>query len=176
MTRGEVSSYLRGEEMLPVTFLSSCDGLGFTVDQSSNDADVPQYYRASMPFWLASTMKESGMVGIDEPPWLKTLGPGAHLDAERSLGFAAKISVQCGDRGVSGLTRLTELCQERIDGVLTFAMTTTMPRFDQSGQEGQVFLSEEKEMIEESRKSLRNFAAWKAGDTRIKRRHIVSNS
>jgi hypothetical protein len=164
MTLEEISDYLHAEEPVPVEFLQNCPGLGFLVNEDRDEAEIPQTYRASLPFWLAAILgsQEAGanrLVQINEPPWLRALGPGARVDTERSYDFAATVAMACGDE--SAARRVIELAKERLPEVLVLALQGRTPRIDSQGH--RTLFAEEKDILAASRAAIQSFHDWKIG-------------
>jgi hypothetical protein len=164
MTLAEISDYLHAEEPVPVEFLQSCPGLGFLVNEDRDEAEIPQTYRASLPFWLAAILgsRAAGanrLVQINEPPWLRALGPGAHVDVERSFDYAATVAVACGDD--SAAKRVIELAKERLPEVVTLALQFGRTRID--AQPHRVLFTEERDILAASHAAVQSFHKWKTG-------------
>jgi hypothetical protein len=168
MTSAEIDTYLHQEELLTVEFLLECPGLGFLVSSEHDESTIPPGYRVVLPFWLAAILgmpQHDGrsIVKVVEPAWLRVLGPGVKLDIGRSYFFAATVGAACQDATAS--KRLIELAKERIQPVLD-ASLRSRPGRSHGLTDEMVLLSEEKELISESRRAVESFGLWKAGEIR----------
>ena len=169
MTRSEITNFLHGEEMVPVVFLRDCPGLGFVVNQDHGSSDIPATYHANVPFWLASIMgspeiEDKRFLTVQEPPWLKMMGPGATIEVERSYEFAKSVAVACQNE--TSVALLKGLLKERVPDIVGASLQGRRRQFD---RDDKVFLAEEKEMIANSQKAVEQFYTWKTGDNGLKR-------
>jgi hypothetical protein len=167
MTYAEISAYLHHEELLTIEFRLECPGVGFLVNSEHEQSTIPRGHQLALPFWLSAILgmpQHDGrsIVQVIEPSWLRALGPGVKLDAERSYFFAATVGVACRDESTS--KRLIELAKERIKPVLDAALRTQPKRFHDSTDE-MVLLEEEKELIAESHRAVESFGKWKSGES-----------
>ncbi|OHS97938.1 hypothetical protein TRFO_35734 [Tritrichomonas foetus] len=161
MTREEIDIFRHNEELVPVVFLQSYQGLGFIVDPSKNDAEIPEGFRANLPFWLAKLLADSKvkMVIIEQPQWLEKLGPGSTISEELSYSFGASIGESCGKEET--IRKLIELGKSRLEKVVNSSFKVTNRQLD---RQEQPFLVEENEMIQNSRVAYNSFLQWKTGD------------
>jgi hypothetical protein len=164
MTSAEITEYLHAEELVPVVFLRDCPGLGFIVNQERDDAVIPKTYHASIPFWLASILggvgtQQNQFVRIEPPPWLQALGPGAHIEPDRSYDFGAHVGLACGADGI--IQQLIELGKERIQTIVDASFQIGRRDFDIGDEKP--MLAEEKEIVDRSQRAIENFRRWKSG-------------
>lgn len=160
MTKEEINDFLHQEELVPVTFLGTFEGLGFIVDPNSSDSTIPENFCANIPFWLASILADPkvNMVAIKEPQWLEKLGPGSSISEELSYEFGANIGVAAGKSDT--VTRLIDLYKSRASGVINSAFKTRSRQLD---RQEPVFLSEESDLVQNTRSNYQSFLQWKAG-------------
>ena len=159
----EISNFLYGEELIPVVFLIDCPQLGFIVNPEQGNSDIPATYSANLPFWLAHVLMEANIVKIEQPKWLKELGPGATIKTERSYDFSADIGIYSGDKKVP--QKLIELAKERISIVLNSGLKTGNRFFDKELEN--VYFIEEKNIINDTQISIDQFSNWKSSGIRF---------
>ena len=164
MTKEEINDFLHQEELVPVTFLGTFEGLGFIVDPSNSDSTIPEDYCANIPFWLASILADPkvNMVAINEPQWLENLGPGSSITEELSYEFGANIGVVAGK--VDTITRLIDLYKSRASAVINSAFKARSRQLD---RQEPTYMSEENDLIQNSRSNYQSFLQWKAGSMNV---------
>ena len=159
MSSTEISDFLHGEELVPVVFLQECEGLGFIVNPEQSDADIPVNYRANIPFWLAQILANPkvNMVRVDVPDWVLGIHPGASVETERSYLFAAAISSLSGEPEIA--KNIIDMCKERLETVVRRSYVSSQKRNDDT-----MFMTEEKEVISKTQKSVDLFYKWKTNN------------
>ena len=161
MTKEEIRIFLHNEELVPVIFLHSYEGLGFVADTSKGDAEIPEGFRANIPFWLARILANPtvNMAAIEEPKWLEKVGPGSNITQEVSYDFGANIGMAAGKQNT--VVQLIELCKSRIGNVLNSSFKVKARQLD---KQDPVFLEEEKEIVENTREAYQSYLQWKTED------------
>ncbi|KAH0792720.1 DNA replication complex GINS protein PSF3 [Histomonas meleagridis] len=161
MTSSEISDFLHGEELVPVVFLQECEGLGFIVNPEQSDADIPVNYRANIPFWLAQILAnpQVNIVRVGVPEWVAGIHPGAAIETERSYHFAAAISSLCGEPEIG--KNIIDTCKERLGTVVRNSYISSQSTLQRN--EDIVYMTEEKELITQTQKSVDLFYKWKTG-------------
>lgn len=164
MTNEEIDKFLHEEELVPVAFLQNLSGLGFIVDQTKSEADIPQGFTAQIQFWLAIFLagQDDDLIAIDEPSWLKNFGPGSVVTDDISYQFSHTIGQQTGNPNTSA--QLIELCKSRIDTIVNSCFKVRNRQLD---RQDPVFLSEEREIVDASRENYQQFLQWKTGSMQI---------
>ncbi|KAK8890775.1 hypothetical protein M9Y10_027974 [Tritrichomonas musculus] len=164
MSKEEIDDFLHQEDLVPVTFLGTFEGLGFIVDPSSSNSTIPENFCANIPFWLASILADPKvkMVSIDEPQWLEKLGPGSTITEELSYEYGANIGVVAGKNDT--ISQLIDLCKSRTSVVINSAFKTTNRKLD---RQEPVFMSEENDIIQKTRANYQSFLQWKTGSITV---------
>lgn len=155
MTQEEIDQYLAEEEMIPVTFVRNAPHMGFVVNVEHGNADIPQHYKANIPYWMiAYYIKE--YVDIDEPQWLKDLGSGVSLTAQKSYKFGEQIAYQRGD--ATAFERMIHMIEARAKDLIHKAL---QPR-SVIDRDKRIYMAEETSMIQCTQNSNEQFMKWKS--------------
>jgi len=154
----EITAYLLEEEFVPVVFLVECPRLGFLVNPDQGNADIPESFRASLPFWIAKQLYQLKVVKIESPKWLKEMGPGVTINSEKSYAFSSDLSVCVGDP--KGIKRIADLIVERIPLVMNSCLTTKARTLER--KDDRILFIEEREMIKKAQESIEEYNDWKS--------------
>lgn len=173
MSAEEISDFLHGEELVPVSFLQNCEGLGFIVGAEQTDSDIPVDYHANIPFWLAQILSNPKvqMTEVLTPDWVQSLHPGANCESEMSYLFSAAVAALCEDESqdpdASLLKNIIDMCRERLGMVVHRAHISSRSSKDKYDT---VLMKEEKDIIVNTQKTVDSFFRWKTNN--INMNHI----
>lgn len=150
----KINEYILNEELVPVKFTKEMLGSSFIVSQENVNDTIPEGFKASIPFWLAKGLKEEGYCKIEDVKWLNELGPNVSLQAQRSYDFGMKISEERGDSKC--VISLYDMLMSRSNDIINLALKLKSPN-----EEERCVMTEEKQIIKNSRKDLEDFYQWK---------------
>lgn len=152
----DLQQFLQEEELVPVIFTTKLEGCGFLVSKEDATADIPEGYKAGLPFWIAQELAKVNFVTLEEPRWLSDLGPGATITAQRRYSFAKDIEFSRKD--IPGLQRLYYLIQSRASQLINDALKN---RKYIPGHVETMYMAEESDMIDKTHRNHNLFLQWK---------------